>query len=242
MTALCLEMSIENVKTYLASKGLADRYIEFPGSSATVALAAEQLGCEPDRIAKTLAIKLKSGRLIAVVVSGESRLDNSKFKKLFKETSHFCPADELETLFGHPMGGVCPFALKENVEIYLDESAGWDVNSLLVLENDVFLQIHQRICPVLGIVYGLLDALVTENMFELLQIDGWCLPLRPVPCVRDGGVFVLHDHNRRCVNSRDATGRCPSICIGSCRNLLECTYDECRSCSDGYVAVARSFE
>ena len=122
MSALYLEMSIENVKTYLASKGLADRYIEFPGSSATVALAAEQLGCEPDRIAKTLAIKLKSGRLIAVVVSGESRLDNSKFKKLFRETSHFCPADELETLFGHPMGGVSPFALKENVEIYLDES------------------------------------------------------------------------------------------------------------------------
>ena len=122
MSALYLEMSIENVKTYLASKDLADRYIEFPGSSATVALAAEQLGCEPDRIAKTLAIKLKSGRLMAVGVSGESRLDNSKFKKLFKETSHFCPADELETLFGHPMGGVCPFALKENVEIYLDES------------------------------------------------------------------------------------------------------------------------
>ena len=86
------------------------------------ALAAEQLGCEPDRIAKTLAIKLKSGRRLVVVVSGEAKLDNSKFKKLFKETSHFCPADELEELFGHPMGGVCPFALKEGVEIFLDES------------------------------------------------------------------------------------------------------------------------
>lgn len=122
MTALSLIMSIESVKAYLKTKGLVDRYIELPGSTATVALAAEQLGCEPDRIAKTLAIKLKSGRLMVVVVSGEARLDNSKFKKLFKETSHFCPAEELETLFAHPMGGVCPFALKENVEIYLDES------------------------------------------------------------------------------------------------------------------------
>ena len=81
-------MSVETVKNYLKDKGLSDRYIEFPGSSATVALAAEQLGCEPDRIAKTLAIKLKSGRRLVVVVSGEARLDNSKFKKLFKETSH----------------------------------------------------------------------------------------------------------------------------------------------------------
>ena len=115
-------MSVETVKAYLKEKGLLERYLEFPGSSATVALASEQLGCEPDRIAKTLAIKLKSGRCLVVVVSGEARLDNSKFKKLFKETSHFCPASELEDLFGHPMGGVCPFALHEGVEVFLDES------------------------------------------------------------------------------------------------------------------------
>lgn len=115
-------MSVETVKAYLKEKALLERYLEFPGSSATVALAAEQLGCEPDRIAKTLAIKLKSGRCLVVVVSGEARLDNSKFKKLFKETSHFCPASELEDLFGHPMGGVCPFALHEGVEVFLDES------------------------------------------------------------------------------------------------------------------------
>ena len=107
-----------DVKTVI----IGDSYIEFPGSSATVTLAAEQLGCEPDRIAKSLAIKLKSGRLLVIVVSGESKLDNSKFKKLFKETSHFCPAELLPELFGHPMGGVCPFALKDNVEIFLDES------------------------------------------------------------------------------------------------------------------------
>ena len=107
-------MSIENVKAYLNEKGIGDSYIEFPGSSATVTLAAEQLRCEPDRIAKSLAIKLKSGRLLVIVVSGESKLDNSKFKKL--------PAELLPELFGHPMGGVCPFALKDNVEIFLDES------------------------------------------------------------------------------------------------------------------------
>ena len=115
-------MSVETVKEYLKEHNLLESYIEFPGSSATVALAAEQLGCEPDRIAKSLAIKLKSGRLLVVVVSGESKLDNSKFKKLFKETSHFCPPELLPELFGHPMGGVCPFALKDGVKIFLDES------------------------------------------------------------------------------------------------------------------------
>ena len=115
-------MSIENVKAYLSEKGLLESYIELPGSTATVELAAQQLGCEPDRIAKSLAIKLKSGRRLVIVVSGQSRLDNSKFKKLFKETSHFCSAEELEELFGHPMGGVCPFALNEGVEVFLDNS------------------------------------------------------------------------------------------------------------------------
>ena len=115
-------MSIENVKAYLSEKGLLESYIELPGSTATVELAAQQLGCEPDRIAKSLAIKLKSGRRLVIVVSGQSRLDNSKIKKLFKETSHFCPAEELEELFGHPMGGVCPFALNEGVEVFLDNS------------------------------------------------------------------------------------------------------------------------
>ncbi len=115
-------MSVENVKNYLSQKGLLDSYIELPGSTATVELAALQLGCEPDRIAKSLAIKLKSGRCLVIVVSGRSRLDNSKFKKLFKETSHFCPPDELMDLFGHPMGGVCPFALQKGVEVFLDTS------------------------------------------------------------------------------------------------------------------------
>ena len=78
-------MSAENVKAYLESRAMLDRYIELDGSSATVALAAEQLNCEPARIAKTLAIKLKSGRLLVIVANGLARLDGGKFKKLFKE-------------------------------------------------------------------------------------------------------------------------------------------------------------
>lgn len=115
-------MSAENVKAYLESLAMLDRYIELDGSSATVALAAEQLNCEPARIAKTLAIKLKSGRLLVIVANGLARLDGGKFKKLFKEKSHFCESELLESLFGHPMGGVCPFALKDGVEVFLDES------------------------------------------------------------------------------------------------------------------------
>lgn len=115
-------MSVENVKAFLESCSMLNRYIEFKGSSATVALAAEQLNCEPARIAKTLAIKLKSGRLLVIVVNGSARLDGGKFKKLFKETPHFCESTLLESLFGHPIGGVCPFCLKEGVEVFLDES------------------------------------------------------------------------------------------------------------------------
>ena len=107
-------MSVETVKEYLKEHDLLESYIEFPGSSATVALAAEQLGCEPDRIAKSLAIKLKSGRRLVVVVSGESKLDNSKFKKLFNETSHFCPPELLPELFvsAIPWAAFAPLRLK----------------------------------------------------------------------------------------------------------------------------------
>ena len=110
------------VKAYLEGVGLGDHYLEFPGSSATVELAAEQLGCEPDRIAKTLACVKKAGGAFVIVAKGTARLDNGKFKRTFGEKPHFVPSDRLLDLVGHPMGGVCPFVLKEGCEVYLDES------------------------------------------------------------------------------------------------------------------------
>lgn len=115
-------MNVQAVKDYLAGIGLGDHYIEFPGSSATVELAAEQLGCEPDRIAKTIACIKKAGGAIIVVAKGTARLDNGKFKRTFGEKPHFVPAELLPELVGHPMGGVCPFVTKEGCDVYLDES------------------------------------------------------------------------------------------------------------------------
>ena len=123
MCPLFSQMSnVEAVKAYLKSVGLDDHYLEFAGSSATVELAAQQLGCEPDRIAKTIACIKKEGGAYIIVAKGTARIDNGKFKRTFGEKPHFVPADLLPELVGHPMGGVCPFTLKDACEVYLDES------------------------------------------------------------------------------------------------------------------------
>ena len=114
-------MSVEAVKQVLSAHGLLDNYQEFSTSSATVELAAAALGCEPGRIAKSLSFMTKSGPMV-VVVMGTARVDNRKFKDQFGEKASFVKPDELETLVGHPMGGVCPFALLPGVRLFLDKS------------------------------------------------------------------------------------------------------------------------
>ena len=115
-------MSIENVKKFLDSAGLLDRYIELSGSTATVELAAQQLNCEQARIAKSMAMLLKNGDAIVIVTNGTAKIDNSKYKAFAKEKAHFCPSDQLIELVGHPMGGVSPFGLKQGVKLFLDVS------------------------------------------------------------------------------------------------------------------------
>lgn len=114
-------MSVEAVKQELAGHGLADAYMEFPTSSATVELAAAAAGCEPGRIAKTLSFRTSHGPMV-VVVMGTARIDNQKFKQQFGEKARFPQGEEVLDLIGHPVGGVCPFALKPGVRVYLDES------------------------------------------------------------------------------------------------------------------------
>ena len=114
-------MSIERVKKYFSSLGIADRVRELEASSATVELAAAALGCEPCRIAKTLSFKTKQGAVV-IVASGQSRVDNKKFKDFFKEKAVFLKGGEVPELTGHPIGGVSPFGLKDGVKVYLDDS------------------------------------------------------------------------------------------------------------------------
>ena len=100
---------------------MAERIIELPSSSATVALAAQNLNCEEARIAKTLSFKLKD-KYIVIVTKGDVKIDNAKYRHTFGEKAHMVAADEVEEKIGHPVGGVCPFALNNDVEVYLDES------------------------------------------------------------------------------------------------------------------------
>ena len=114
-------MSTEKVKAYFASRGMAERVLEFPVSSATVALAAEALGCEPCRIAKTLSF-LVEDRPILIVAAGDAKIDNPKYKARFATKAKMLSPEQAEELIGHAVGGVCPFAVNEGVTVYLDES------------------------------------------------------------------------------------------------------------------------
>ena len=114
-------MAIERVKEYFKQYGIADRIIEFSVSSATVELAAQALGCEPCRIAKTLSF-LVNGHAILIVTDGDAKVDNARYKAQFGTKAKMLTPDEVEAMVGHAVGGVCPFAVKEGVEVYLDES------------------------------------------------------------------------------------------------------------------------
>ena len=114
-------MSIEKVKAYFGKYGIEDRIQEFEVSSATVELAAEALHCEPQRIAKTLSF-LVDGHAVLIVAAGDARIDNQKYKQQFGKKAKMLSRDEVVELVGHAVGGVCPFAVKEGTEVYLDES------------------------------------------------------------------------------------------------------------------------
>lgn len=114
-------MAIERVIEFFKSLGAEDKIITFDISSATVALAAEAVGCEPSRIAKTLSFMVE-GAPVLIVTAGDMKIDNSKFKATFHTKAKMLTPDEVENLVGHKIGGVCPFAVYDGCKIYLDES------------------------------------------------------------------------------------------------------------------------
>jgi len=114
-------MSVESVRRFFQDKGLVRDIIEFGESTATVQLAANALGVEPELIAKTMALKLKD-RNILLVTKGDAKIDNKKYKDYFKTKAKMLNAEEVSAVTGHPVGGVCPFGLNEQIDIYLDLS------------------------------------------------------------------------------------------------------------------------
>lgn len=114
-------MSLTKAKEHLAQYGRAEDVMEFDTSSATVELAAQAVGCEPARIAKTLSFAVND-RVALVVCAGDARVANPKFKEQFSTKPKMLKAEEAEERIGHAVGGVCPFGVNDGCDVYLDES------------------------------------------------------------------------------------------------------------------------
>lgn len=114
-------MSIERAREYFSRWNLQDRILEFDVSSATVELAAEAVGCEPERIAKTLSFDVH-GDCVLIVTAGDRKIDNTKYKAQFATKAKMLAPEEVEAIIGHGIGGVCPFGINDGVIVYLDES------------------------------------------------------------------------------------------------------------------------
>ena len=114
-------MSIERVKEYFRQYNMEDKILEFDVSSATVELAAVAVGVEGARIAKSLSFKVEDKPII-IVVAGDAKVDNSRYKAQFHTKAKMLTHEEAHEWIGHDVGGVCPFALPEDVKVYLDVS------------------------------------------------------------------------------------------------------------------------
>ena len=114
-------MSFIKAKEHLKKYGLDNKIMEFTESSATVADAAKAIGCKEEEIAKTLSFNVKNTPIL-IVAAGDARIDNRKFKDEFQEKAKMLSFDEVESLIGHAVGGVCPFGINDGVLVYLDSS------------------------------------------------------------------------------------------------------------------------
>lgn len=138
-------MSLERAANYLRKMGLEDHIIIPSHSSATVAEAAEALGCEPGMIAKTLSF-LIGDQPVLILAEGTARIDNAKYKARFSRKAKMIPADLVEPLIGHAIGGVCPFGVNGNVTVYLDES----------------LKLHETVYPAAGTDHSAVRLTIAE--------------------------------------------------------------------------------
>lgn len=148
-------MSANKVKEYLKKYNLDNKIITVDGTSKTVKLAAEALGTKEERIAKTLSFELKD-KYIVIVTAGDVKIDNAKYRHTFGEKAHMVNAEEVEEKIGHPVGGVCPFALNEGVEVYLDNS----------------LKAYQTVFPACGATNNAIE-LTIEELEKTTNYKAW---------------------------------------------------------------------
>ena len=148
-------MSIERAKEHLKKYGFENRVQEFDVSSATVELAAQAVGVEPCRIAKTLSFLTKEGPIL-IVAAGDARIDNHKYKERFHTKAKMLSPEQVTELIGHAEGGVCPFGIRDGVLVYLDES----------------LKRFETVFPAVGSANSAVELTIPE--LELCsEADGW---------------------------------------------------------------------
>lgn len=114
-------MSLEKALGYLEKAGYREHVIQLGESTATVAMAAEALGVESGRIAKTMSF-LQGDKVVLIITEGTAKIDNRKYKDTFHVKAKMIPFEEVENIIGHAPGGVCPFGINEGIDVYLDES------------------------------------------------------------------------------------------------------------------------
>ena len=148
-------MSIEKVRAYFTQLGLQDRILEFDVSSATVELAAQALGVEAKRITKTLSF-LTPGGCVLIVAAGDAKVDNKRYKAQFGTKAKMLAHDDVPEYIGHAVGGVCPFAVKSDVKVYLDAS----------------LRRFETVFPACGSSNSAIELTVAE-LEQYSNSDGW---------------------------------------------------------------------
>ena len=148
-------MSLEKAKNYLKKYKLDKEILVFDTSSATVELAAKALHCKEADIAKTMSFLVEE-QPIVIVVAGDKRIDNAKYKQEFHKKAKMVPFEEVEKIIGHEVGGVCPFGVNENVEIYLDVS----------------LKEHDIVYPACG-THNSAIKIETKELEKILPIKKW---------------------------------------------------------------------
>lgn len=114
-------MAIEKVRDYLKKFGAEGRILEFAQSSATVELAAKAAGTQPERIAKSLTFLVNDGAVM-IVAAGDAKVDNQKYKAEFATKAKMLSPEQVDSMIGHSIGGVCPFGINDGVKVYLDAS------------------------------------------------------------------------------------------------------------------------
>ena len=149
-------MTIEKVKALLEKNGLLNRLHEFEQSTATVDLAAEALGVKPDQIAKTMSFYHGDGAVL-IVTAGKRRVDNRKFKDAFGVKAKMLSPEDTERLTGNAPGGVCPFLVPEQSQVWLDVS----------------LRDHETVYPAAGSAHSGI-ALSCAELEALARPAGWC--------------------------------------------------------------------